>query len=116
MDKKSKKATMEEEIKTLQRHVGGLVKNILNLQSKVEDMEKKIEDKFVSEVNAILVKQRDLDKTIAANAAAILENDKEIMNSNKVKTNESQEDTSKEKSSDKDIIRKRKKCIKKCFC
>ena len=46
---------------------------MLNLQSKVEAMEKKLEDKFIDEVNAILVKQRDLDKAIAANSAAILE-------------------------------------------
>jgi hypothetical protein len=68
MDKKSKKATMEEEIKTLQRHVGGLVESMLNLQSKVEAMEKKLEDKVIDEVNnAILVKQRGLDRAIATN-------------------------------------------------
>ena len=81
---------MEEEIKTLQRHVGGLVKNMLNLQSKVEAMEKKLEDKFIDEVNAILVKQRDLDKAIAANSAAILEIEKHILNSSKVKPSETQ--------------------------
>ena len=39
-------------------------------------MEKKLEDKFIDEVNAILVKQRGLDKAIAANSAAILEIEK----------------------------------------
>ena len=110
MDKKNKTNTMEEEIKTLQRHVGGLVKNILNLQSKVEAMEKKLEDKFIDEVNAMLVKQRDLDKAIAANSAAILEIDKEILNSSKDKPRETQEDTSKDKVSDKGIVVKRKNC------
>jgi hypothetical protein len=110
MDKKNKKATMEEEIKTIQRHVGGLVKNMLNLQSKVEAIEKKLEDKFIDEVNAILVKQRDLDKAIVANSAAILEIEKDILNSSKVKPSETQEDTSKDKTSDKAIVIKRKKC------
>ena len=75
---------MEEGIKTLQGHVGGLVKNMINLQSKGEVMEKKLEDKFINEVNAILVQQRDLDKAIAANSAAIFKIEKEILNSSRV--------------------------------
>ena len=75
---------MEEGIKTPQGHVGGLVKNMINLQSKGEVMEKKLEDKFINEVNAILVQQRNLDKAIAANSAAIFKIEKEILNSSRV--------------------------------
>ena len=35
--------TMEEEIKKLQKHMGGLVRTILDLKSKVEALEKKAE-------------------------------------------------------------------------
>ena len=35
---------MEEEIKKLQKHMGGLVRTILDLKSKVEALEKKAEN------------------------------------------------------------------------
>ena len=110
MDKKNKKAPMEEEIKTLQRHVGGLVKNLLNLLSKVETMEKKLEEKYTNDVKTILDKQKILDKAIADNSAAITKIDKEILNSSKVKQKEIKKDTAKDKTSDEAIVTKRKKC------
>ena len=51
--------------------MGGLVKKLLNLQSKVETMEKKLEDKFTKYVETILEKQKILDKAIAYYSAAI---------------------------------------------
>jgi hypothetical protein len=100
----NKKATMEEEIKTLKRHVGGLVKNLLNLQSKVETMEKKLEDKFTNDVETILEKQKILDKAIVDNSAAITKIDNEILHSSNVKQNEIVKDTTKDKTSDKAIV------------
>ena len=108
MDKKNKKAPMEEEIKTLQRHVGGLVKNLLNLQSKVETMEKKLEEKYKNDVKTILDKQKILDKAIADNSAAITKIDKEILNSSKVKQKEIKKDTAKDKTRYEAIVNKRK--------
>ena len=114
MATKNKKATMEEEIKTLQRHMGGLVKNVLCLQSKVEAMEKKLEDKYMHEVEALLVKQRELDKEIAANSAAIKKIDEEISDSSKAKHNENAKknlkDASKDNTSDEVIQSKKRKC------
>ena len=101
---------MEEEIKTLKRHVGGLVKNLLNLQSKVETMEKKLEDKFTKDVETILEKQKILDKAIVDNSAAITKIDNEILHSSNVKQNEIVKDTTKDKTSDKAIVNNRKKC------
>ena len=101
---------MEEEMKTLKRHVGGLVKNLLNLQSKVETMQKKLEDKFTKDVKTILEKQKILDKAIADNSAAITKIDNEILHSSKVKQNEIIKDTTKDKTSDTAIVNKRKKC------
>ena len=37
------KVAMEEELKTLQKHVGGLVKTMMDMKSKVQALEKKVE-------------------------------------------------------------------------
>jgi hypothetical protein len=39
----TKKVAMEEELKTLQKHFGGMVKTMLDMKSKIQDLEKKVE-------------------------------------------------------------------------
>ena len=73
-------------------------------------MEKKLEDKFTKDVETILKKQKILDKAIADNSAAITKIDKDILQSSKVKQNEIIKDTTKDKTSEKAIVNKRKKC------
>ena len=41
--KKAEKSSMEDEIKTLQKHMGGLVKTILELKKTVEVLERRVE-------------------------------------------------------------------------
>ena len=78
MAKKAGKAVMEEEIKTLQKHVGGLVKTILSMKSQIEVLEKKVESKNMGEVEKIMEEKEVVDKAIAANREAIQCMDNEI--------------------------------------
>ena len=77
-------ADMEKEFKIMQKHMGGLVKTVLDLKSKVEELEKKIAEKDKDEIEDIREKQRIIDKAIAANSVAISKIDKEIINADKV--------------------------------
>ena len=87
MVNKSKKA-MELEIKNLQKHMGGLVKTILDLKSKVEALEKKDEKNQEGGIQDIFERQKDIEKAIAANTDAILKIDKEILNLSQPKRND----------------------------
>ena len=78
---------MEEEIKTLQGHMAGLVKTILQLKSKVDLLEKGVEDIGNEGVMEILKKQKAIETAIEANSAAISKIDKEILDVRKVRQN-----------------------------
>lgn len=93
MAKKSANEDMEKEIKTMQKHMGGLVrtvldlkskmeelenKTVLDLKSKIEELENKIAKRDKEEIQSIQEKQKIIDKAIAANSAAISKIDKEI--------------------------------------
>ena len=86
MTKKNDKA-MEEDIKKLQKHMGGLVKTILDLKSKVEALEQKDSENQKRECEIIFQKKEIMDKAIAANSDAIMRIDKEIINLSKAKEN-----------------------------
>ena len=43
MSKKNDKAKMEEEIKTMQKHMAGLVCTILDIKSRLESVEKRVQ-------------------------------------------------------------------------
>ena len=75
---KSNEKSMELEIKNLQKHMGGLVKTILDLKAKVEALGKKGEGNQMDEIEKIHEKQRINDKAIAANTNAITKIDKEL--------------------------------------
>ena len=76
--------TMEEEIKKLQKHMGGLVRTIIDLKSKVEALENKAENNQHNELANIMEKQEIVDKAIAANSEAIIRIDQEILSFSKV--------------------------------
>ena len=93
MAKKSANGEMEKELKTMQRHMRGLVKTVLDLKSKIEELENKtvldlkskieelenkIAEKDKDEIESIREKQIIIVKAIAANSAAISKIDKEI--------------------------------------
>lgn len=98
---KGNEKAMELEIKTLQKHMGGLVKTVLDLKSKVEALEKKPGEYLLDEVEKILERQRINDKAIAANNDAILKIDKEMHALSKTKQNDDIEN----ESGDKDLIK-----------
>ena len=77
MAKKDEKS-MEVEIKNLQKHMGGLVKTILDLKIRVESMEKKDVDNGKDDLESILERQQLNTKAIAENKEAILKIDMEI--------------------------------------
>ena len=81
----AKKSAMEEEIKQLQKHMGGLVKTILYLKSKVDKLEQKIEKDSDNDIESIVQKQNLLDKAFAANNDAIKRIEEEIVNFEKVR-------------------------------
>ena len=69
---------MEEEIKTMQKHMAGMVRTIIDLKSKVESLEKRSEENKKDDLKVLIDKQKAVDEAIAANSAAILVIDKEI--------------------------------------
>ena len=80
MAKKNEK--MEEEIKVLKKHVGGLVKTILDLKQEVEALKLIYDEKKINELLNILENQKTVDVAITANADAIAKLDKEILSVN----------------------------------
>ena len=78
MSKKNEKIKMEEELKTMQKHMGGLIKTILDLKHRVETLEKGTNVDHKKEIGEIMEKQNLIDKTIAANVDAIKDIDEEI--------------------------------------
>ena len=97
---------MEEELKTLRKHLGGLVKTMLYMKSKIQALEKKVEENQEEEIRNILRKQYDIDKAIAANVEAITKIDKEIINFSQKKQN----DATKKQTSEVGVVRNAKKC------
>ena len=87
LDLSKKNLTMEEEIKTLQGHMAGSVKTILQLKSKVDLLEKGVEDIGNEGVMEILKKQKAIETAIEASSAAISKIDKEILDFRKVRQN-----------------------------
>ena len=78
MAKKNDKVKMEEELKSMQKHMGGLVRTIVDLKSRFESVEKQLEEAKKDDFQILVEKQRAVDEAIAANLAAISEIDKEI--------------------------------------
>ena len=102
------KQKVEEELQILHKHFGGLVKTVLDLKSTVEKLEKKVDEKHKTEVEMIVEKQKNIEKAIAVNAAAISEIDKEILKIDKSKSNNLEKDTLADKNGEKTL--KGKKC------
>ena len=79
MAKDMEKAKMAEELKSLQKHMAGLVRTVLDLKSEVQSMKKIIEVNQKDEVEKLIEKQKIVDEAIYANSAAISKIDKEIL-------------------------------------
>lgn len=109
----TKKSAMEEEIKQLQKQMGGLVKTIVDLKSKVDKLEKKLEKDSDNDIESIVQKQNLLDKAIAANNDAIKKVEMEIVNFSKDKEFSREASTTNEfvnEQMGKDYKRKTRRC------
>ena len=74
------KMSLEEQVKTLQKHMGALFKTVKDLKSNVESLDKKLEAKETAEIKEIIEAQRIVDEVIVANSDAIKRLDREIRN------------------------------------
>ena len=114
----SKKCAMEVEIKALQKHMGGLVRTILDLKKKVETLENQVPKDQKDDIDKILEKQKKVEVAIAKNEEAILNIDKEMVKLVKKEQAVKQNDTTANKTSDKVVNAKQRKCryFNRVFC
>ena len=69
---------MEEDIKSIQKHMGGLVRTIIDLKTKVESLEERLKGNQKDDLAELMVKQTKVDEAITANSNAIQNIDDEI--------------------------------------
>ena len=74
----TKKSSLEDQVKLLQKQFGGIVKLVKELKDSVEALEGKDKQKEIDEVSEILEAQRVIDEIIVANADAIKRIDQEM--------------------------------------
>ena len=75
----AEKITLEDQVKTLQRQFGGLVKLVKDLKTSVEALEKKTVPNKQDEVKEIMETQRVIEEVLVANSDAIKRIEKEIV-------------------------------------
>ena len=68
---KDSKMSLEEEVKTLKKHMGRLVVTVTDLKKTVEVLEKKVSFKKNEEIKEMLEAKKVVDEVIAANASEI---------------------------------------------
>ena len=110
---------MEEEIKSLQKHMAGLVRTILDLKSKVESLEERVEGNKTDDLEELIQKQKRVDEAIGANSAAIMKIDEEIKvlsTSTKQPASEANNNEYKERRGRKCRYYNRGHCKQKSFC
>jgi arsenate reductase-like glutaredoxin family protein len=72
------KSALEEEVKVMKKHFGGLVALVKELKTKVENLEKKKEPNENLEISEIVEKQRLLNEPVVANSENIKRIDSKI--------------------------------------
>ena len=72
----AKKIDLEEQVKALQKSMGGVVRIVKDLKSSVEVLEKKLK---IKELNEIIEAQKVIDEVLLANSDAIKRIDQEII-------------------------------------
>ena len=71
MDKKGKKPTLEDQIKTLERHFGGFVATVRNLKVSVDDLKQKFEGIEKKEIREMVETQKVMEEVVVANSDTI---------------------------------------------
>ena len=77
------KVSLDEEVKTLKKHFGGIIATVKALKETVERLERKISKEENDEIKELIETQRVIEEVIVANGDAIKRIDKEIENINK---------------------------------
>ena len=76
---KPKATTLEEQVKTLQRHFESMIVTMKDLKCSVDRLEKKVDEAENKEIKDIIEQQKVMGKVIAANAEAIKRLDEELI-------------------------------------
>ena len=76
---KPKATTLEEQVKTLQRHFGSIIVTMKDLKCSVDRLEKKVDEAENKEIKDIIEQQKVMEKVIAANAEAIKHLDEDLI-------------------------------------
>ena len=76
---KAKQASIEEQMKTMQKQFGAIVMTVKDLKISVVSLEKKVDDRQIKEIQEILEKQKGIEKVISANSDAIQRLDEELL-------------------------------------
>ena len=113
------KETLEEQVKTLQKHMGAIFRTLKDLKSSVQVLEKKLPQEENKEIKEIIETQKVINEIIVANGDAIKRIDKELKKS--LRTNAVAKDTSAKDSVDVEEVvseKKRKRCryFNRGFC
>ena len=74
------KLSLDEEVKTLKKHFGGIIATVKSLKETVDKLEKKISKEENYEIKEIMETQKVIEEVIVANGDAIRRIDKEIAN------------------------------------
>ena len=85
MSKPTKKASLEDQIKTLQSHFSAIISTFKDLKSNVEDLKKKLDDTKMNEVQEIIETQKVIDEVEVANYRGSVEEKSKDLNDNCVK-------------------------------
>ena len=75
----SGKIDLADQVKSLQKHMGGVAKLVKDLLTKVEGLEKKVENKERNELKEIMESRRVIEEVIVANSVAIKKIETEII-------------------------------------
>ena len=70
--------TLEEQVKALQKQMGGMARLVKDMKSTVDNLEKKMDVKDDKEIKEIVEAQQVIDAIIVANADAIKRIEKEM--------------------------------------
>ena len=73
------KISLEEEVKTLQKHMGAIMRTVKDLKATVEAMGGKMLTKENEEIKEIMEAQRVVEEVIVANSDALKRIDREML-------------------------------------
>ena len=106
------KGTLEEQVKTLQKHMGAILVTMRDLKATVEALDKRTAVEENKEIKEILEAQKVIDEVIVENSDAIKRIDREMKQIMDKKCDTTNHDSDKDEEEPKDKVKKiqRRKC------